>query len=343
MFGVTRPPLREIAALASVSEPTVSRVLNGRPGVAEATRKRVVDALREQGYHEVPEPRAVRRNVIGVVCGEFLNPVFPTFVHHISTALAKRGYLTNVVVTDPDLCTEDRCVRELVASGVDGAIFIGGHHAEVDGDLSVYAEAAEADVPIVLVNGTATSLHVPHVFCDEEAGAFAAVSHLVGLGHTRIGCLLGSSIYIPTSRMIAGYRHALSDNDITEPDGAILDVAFTLEGGKSGASRLIQNGFTALIAGNDLMALGALRAADDRGRGRSDLSVVGYDGTDWTSITSAELTTLRQPFIDMAQHIATAIISEVAGEHRFRGHYVFEPELIVRGSTQPLRAAITAS
>lgn len=330
-----RPPLKQVAALAGVSEPTVSRVLNGREGVRAATRERVISVLQSLGFDQIPEPQPARRGVIGLVSGEFLNPVFPTFVHHISTELARRGYLTSVVVTDRELVPEDRCVRELEQAGVDAMIFVAGRHAEVDGDLEHYRRLYDDDKPIVLVNGAATDLDVPHIRCDEGAGARQAVTHLIKLGHTRIGCLLGSTRYVPTARFITGYRDTLAVHGLDEPDDAIVETAFTLEAGRAGATRLLDNGITAMIAGNDLMALGAVLAA--KLRNDPSISVIGYDGTDMTQFTDPPLTTLRQPFEDMAQLVVDAVLSEVDGTCRFRDHYVFEPQLVARATTHSYR------
>lgn len=334
-----RPPLKQVAHLAGVSEPTVSRVLNGREGVRDSTRARVIEVLAALGYDHVPEPRPARRGVIGLVCGEFLNPAFATFAHHISTELARRNHLTSIVVTDRELAPEDRCVRELEQSGVDGFVFVAGHHAELDGDLSHYERLHDAGVPIVLVNGIATDLDVPHVRCDEEAGARQAVSHLIKLGHTRIGLLLGSRRYIPTLRFIDGYRDTMEQHGLDEPADAIVETAFTLEGGRAGATRLLDNGITAMVAGNDLMALGAVLAS--RVRNEPPVSVIGYDGTDMTQLTDPPLTTLRQPFEDMAQLIVDAVLDEVDGVRRLRDHYVFEPQLVERATTHSMRATAT--
>ena len=324
-----------------MSEPTVSRVLNGRQGVSDKLRSRVLTALHTLGYDHVPEPHAPRRNVIGVVSGEFSNPVFATFVHHISTDLGRRGFLTSVAVTERDLVPEERCIRELVRNGVDGIVFIGGRHAEVDGDLDHYRRLHESGMPIVLVNGVATDLPVPHIWCDEGAGARKAVNHLIELGHTRIGCLLGSSEFIPTARFIGGYREVLAQHDLPEPPDAIIETAFTCEGGRAGATRLLDQGITAMIAGNDLMALGAVLAA--RVRHDDGIGVVGYDGTDMTMFTDPPLTTLRQPFEDMAQMIGDALVSELDESHRFRDHYVFEPQLLARKSTPHHRGQVAAT
>lgn len=332
-----RPPLKDVAALSGVSEPTVSRVLNGREGVAVSTRDRVVEALRSLGYDDVPEPRRTRTGVIGLVCGEFQNPVFAAFVNQISTELGRKGHLTTVSVTDPDLAPEERCIDELVRCGVDGIIFLGGRHSHVNGDRTHYRSLADAGVPIAFLNGDDTGIDAPHVWCDEGAGARKAVQHLIRLGHTRIGCLLGSPRYVPTARFVSGYRAVLAEHGLPEPDGAIVDVTFTLEGGRAGANRLLDRGITAMIAGNDLMALGAILAASSHPRVH-EVSVVGYDGTEFTAFTDPPLTTLRQPFSEMAQLITDAIISEADGSHRFRDHYVFEPELVVRSSTHAASA-----
>ena len=326
-----RPPLKHVAELAGVSEPTVSRVLNGRPGVAARTRERVIDALGSLGFDAVPDQQPARRGVVGLITGEFLNPVFATFAHHISTDLGRKGYLTTIAVTDTDLAPEERCIAELTATGVDGIVFIGGRHSEVAGDLTHYRELADGGMPLVLVNGSATDLPVPHVRCDEEAGARKGVAQLLKLGHTRIGCLLGSPRLIPTIRFVDGWRRTLADAGIAEPEDAVVETAFTLEGGRAGATRLLDRGITAMIAGNDLMALGAVLAGGDR-----EVSVVGYDGTDFTAYTAPPLTTLRQPFEDMAQLITDAIASEIDGSASFRDHYVFEPQLVSRESTHPV-------
>ncbi len=311
---VKRPRLKEVAKMAQVSEPTVSRVLNGRAGVAPRTRDRVVAALRELGFDAVPEPNSTRPGVIGMICGEFSNPVFATFVDQISAELSRLGHLMTVAVTDRSLSPEERCVQEFVETAVGGIVFIGGRHAEVDGDVGMYHELSSAGVGVVLVNGRTTNVAAPHIRCDEHAGSAKATRHLIQLGHTRIGLVLGASRYIPTPRFISGYRSALAEAGIEEPGDAIVESVFTVEGGRAGAVRLLAAGMTGIIAGNDLMALGAIQAATSAGLSvPEDVSVVGYDGTDMSSFFSPSLTTLRQPFGDIAKLVARAAVDEATG------------------------------
>lgn len=334
-----RPPLKEVAALARVSEPTVSRVLNGRSGVADSTRARVIAALNDLGYAEVPEPSARRRNVVGVVAGDLLNPVFPTFLHYLAQALGRRGHLATVTVVDEHLNPEERCVEELCVNRVDGIVFIGGRHAEVDGDLSMYRRLVESRMAVVLVNGAETGLTVPHIRCDEGQGADKAIGHLLGLGHQRIGCVLGSERFIPSRRMKAAYRTRLAAAGLTpDDDDVIVSASFTLEEARAAASRLLARQVTAILVGNDLMALGAIQAATVAGlRVPEDLSVVGYDGTAVAGLTHPALTTLRQPFENMAKLIVDAAVGQIDGAPGFCDSFVFEPQLVVRASTGPCR------
>lgn len=330
---MSRPKLRDVAALAGVSEPTVSRVLNGKTGVAPATHSRVVAALGELGWTDVVAPGAERHGVIGVVTGEFSNPVFPALIDAISLNLALRDHLTTVAMT-AQYNSEERCIDEFLRSGVDGIVLLGGRHAETEGDLSHYEQLIGDGVPLVFVNGRRTELPVPHVLCDEEAGARRAVEHLLTLGHTRIGCLLGSPDYIPTSRMIEGHAHTLDKAGLAQTADDIITTAFTLEAGMAGARRFIDQGYTAVCTANDLMALGAISAANAMGRSVPDeFSVVGYDGTALTGLTAPPLTTLRQPFEKMTRLVVEAMLSELDGSPRYRDHYVFEPELVSRGSS----------
>lgn len=327
-----RPPLRTVARLAGVSEPTVSRVFNGRLGVATDTRQRVVDVLVSMGFTDIPEPHAARRNAVGIVVGELTNPVYPTLVHHLARRLGARGLLASAAVVDDQLCPEERCIDELLAAGVDAMVIIGGRHAEVDGSLDHYRSVISARVPLVFVNGRATDLPVAHVMCDEGAGARAGVAHLVGLGHTRVGAVLGSSRFVPVPRMIAAWRSTMLEHGLEPDDDLQVETAFTHEAAHRATAVLLERGATALITSNDLMALGVVAAVTDEGRRvPDDVSVVGYDGCELSALSTPRLTTLRQPFEEMAR----VVVDAVQRPRDTAEHVVFEPELVVRDSTGP--------
>ena len=206
--------------------------------------------------------------------------------------------------------------------------------------LSHYRTLAARGTPFVLVNGRHTDLPAPHVLCDEEAAARRSVELLVRLGHTRIGCVLGSTRFVPTRRFERGFRAALDTLGLDEPHGAIAHAPFTVEGGRAGTARLIEHDITAVICGNDLMALGAQLAARAHPEVAAEFSVIGYDGTDFTGFTDPPLTTHRQPFEDMSQLIADAALAEIGGSSRFRDRYLFEADLLLRQSTHSLHTPV---
>ena len=337
---MSRPPLKTVAELAGVSEPTVSRVLNGRAGVARRTRERVAQALAELGFEHLPEPpariptRPTAPGTVGIITGELVNPVFPELAHRIMERLTGHGLLATIGVADRHVADEQRYVDEFLRAGVDGLIFIAGSHAEVGGDRAIYEKLVANEIPFVLVNGADTNLPVPHVWADESIAAERAVTHLITLGHTRIGCVLGTTRYVPTARFVAGYERAMAAAGLIVPRAAIAHTSFTFEGGLASGRSLVSREFTGLVCGNDLMALGAVAAARRMHRSvPEDISVVGYDGTLTSAISDPPLTTVRQPYEAMGQMISDALVSEIDQSRQFRQNFVFDPVLVVRDST----------
>ncbi len=329
-----RPPLRDVARRAKVSEPTVSRVLNGREGVAPATRDRVLAALTEFGYTAVPKPAKTRRGAVGIVSAELTNPVFPLLVHEVVERLARHGVVATVGVAATGLASEERYVEEFGESGVDGIVFIAGRHAEQGADLTSYERLIDKGIPIVLVNGGPVPLPVPQIRCDETQAAQRAMEHLIALGHRRIGCVLGPTRYLATARFITGYERAAARAALDVSADTIAHSVFTYEGGRAGATRLLDQDVTAMICGNDLMALGAIGACRARGLVvPADVSIVGYDGTDFTATADPPLTTMRQPFTDMGELVADALVAQIEGSNRYLDTYVFSPELLARSTT----------
>jgi DNA-binding LacI/PurR family transcriptional regulator len=162
-----------------------------------------------------------------------------------------------------------------------------------------------------------------------------ALTHLVQLGHTRIGLAIGPDRFVPVIRKIAGFRasmHTLLGRDDVEE--LIERTMFSVEGGDTAGARLLEKGCTAVVCGSDLMALGAIRAVRRAGlRVPEDFSVVGYDDSPLIAFTDPPLTTVRQSVQPMAEAAVRALLDEIRGEPTPRAEYVFRPELVVRAST----------
>jgi alanine racemase len=332
-----RARLSDIAQQAEVSEATVSRVLNDRPGVSAETRQAVLTALDVLGYERPARLRKRSAGLVGLVVPELDNPIFPAFAQIVETALAREGYTPVLCTQTFGGVTEDEYVEMLLDRQVSGIVFVSGLHADSAADHDRYRKLIARPLPIVLVNGYAPGVEAPFMSCDDRAAGELAVGHLAGLGHRRIGLISGPERFVPVQRKLAGYRAAMrslvgaTDRELEELVSLSL---FGVEGGHAAASRLLDRGATGIVCGSDLMALGAIRAARQRGMVvPADVSVVGYDDSPLIAFTDPPLTTVRQPVREMAVAAVQALMDEIRGQAAPHSEYVFSPELVVRGST----------
>jgi LacI family transcriptional regulator, repressor for deo operon, udp, cdd, tsx, nupC, and nupG len=339
--------LAEIALQAGVSEATVSRVLNDRPGVSTETRQAVLTALDVLGYERPARLRKRSAGLVGLVVPELDNPIFPAFAQVIESILAQQGFTPVLCTQTPGGVREDEYVEMLLDRQVSGIVFVSGLHADTAADPERYRRLVARRLPIVMINGFVEGIEAPFISPDEHAAAELAVSHLVALGHRRIGLISGPRRYMPVQRRIAGFRSAMArllgsgDRDI---DSSIALSFYGVEGGAAAAGRLLDQGVTGIACGSDLMALGAIREV--RARGRSvpgDVSVVGYDDSPLMAFTDPPLTTMRQPVQAMSVAAVRALVDEINGHPAPHSEYMFRPELVVRGSTAAAPSTVAAA
>jgi DNA-binding LacI/PurR family transcriptional regulator len=333
------PRLADIAAHAGVSEATVSRVLNGKPGVSAQTREAVVTALNQLGYERPARPPSARAGLVGLIVAELDNPIFPAFAQVIENTLAMHGYTSVLGALAHDGINEDDYTDLLLDRGVSGIIFVSGLHADSSADHARYKRLIDRGIPIVLINGYADGVDATFVSTDEAGSMELAVAHLADLGHKRIGLAVGQERFVPVIRKTRGYRAGMERLGAKDPGGWIANTIFTVEGGVAAAQRLLDQGCTAICCGSDMMALGVIRAARQRGlRVPEDVSVVGYDDSPLMAFVDPPLTTLRQPVREMALVAVRGLLDEIGGMAGAHTELVFRPELVVRGSTGPVPA-----
>ncbi|MFE2051785.1 LacI family DNA-binding transcriptional regulator [Streptomyces sp. NPDC059459] len=328
--------LAQVAKKVGVSEATVSRVLNDKPGVSEATRQSVLSALDVLGYERPTQLRGERARLVGLVLPELQNPIFPAFAEVIGGALAQQG-LT------PVLCTQTKggvseadYVELLLQQQVSGVVFAGGLFAQADAPHDHYRLLAERNIPVVLINAPIPDLDFPCIACDDAVAVEQSWRHLVSLGHERIGLVLGPGDHIPSRRRLQAAVRAAGGS---VRDEFVERSMFSLEGGQAAASRLLENGVTGIICASDPLALGAVRAARRRGlRVPHDVSVVGYDDSAFMTCTEPPLTTVRQPIEAMGRAAVDLLCAQIQGTEVPHRELLFEPELVVRGSTAQVAA-----
>jgi len=326
--------LQDVAALAGVSESTVSRVMNAKSGVSERTRGRVLAVLAEMGYAP-PALHPPQLGSVGVIVPELDNPIFPKYVQTIEARLLASGYICVLGCATRVGAGEDDYLDLMTDRRVSGVIVVSGRHADVRADHSIYQRVVDLGIALVTVNGAIPGAGIAAVSADDRAATTAAYRHLRSLGHERIGLLIGPRCYTPVLRKLDGFLDEVRRDDVVDdPEELVAETIFSLDGGYSGAQRLLDAGVTGIVAASDMMALGAVRAA--RARGLSvpdDVSIVGFDDTELMRFTDPPLTTVHQPVTRIVEHAVSMLFAQIDGQPFDRDERLVPGELIVRGTT----------
>ncbi len=297
-----------MAKKVGVSEATVSRVLNGKPGISESTRAAVLTALDVLGYERPTKLRGERARLVGLVLPELGNPIFPAFAEVVAGALAKRGFTPVLCTRTAEGVSEADYVDILLDQHVSGVIFAGGLYAQGDADHDHYHRLRDRRLPAVLVNAAIDGIEFPTVSADDAVAVTQAYGHLRSLGHERIGLVLGPEDHAPSARKLEAFG---------ELGGSTVDVAralFSMEGGQAAAARLLRRGVTGIICASDVLALGSIRSARRAGFAvPADVSVIGYDDSMFMACTDPPLTTIRQPIEAMGQAVVSLLVDQVMG------------------------------
>lgn len=332
--------LADVARKVGVSEATVSRVLNGKPGVSASTRDAVLTALDVLGYERPTKLRGERARLVGLVMPELQNPIFPALAESIGGGLAQNGYTPVLCIQTAGGISETDYVELLLHQQVSGVIFAGGAYAQADANHEHYERLRELKLPTVLVNAPVDGIGFATVSCDDVTSMEQAFGHLLQLGHERIGILLGPRDHIPSRRKHEAAVRMAERHGIELGDDRVVHSLYSLESGQTAATKLIAAGVTGIICASDPMALGAVRAVRRAGlRVPDDVSVIGYDDSALMNCTEPPLTTVRQPIEPMGRAAIDLLVSLIGGARVSQDELLFEPELVVRGSTGPAPTA----
>lgn len=331
--------LRDVAAAAGVHPATASRALNPatRPLVNEETAKRVLEAAEQLGYRPNPIARGLKTNrsyTVGVVVPDLRNPLFPPIARGIEERLEPSGYTSVLANTDNDHEREKLSFEALRARQVDG--FITGTARR---EHPLLRELAATGLPIVQVNRRVDEDDLPSVVADDHAGIRMAIDHLVALGHRDIAHVAGSLEVSTGLHRYEGFLQAMDERGLdAHRDRVPTALNYSEEEGRRLTEALLADGlqFTALIAGNDLMALGCIDALRAAGlRVPEDVSVVGFNDMDWSDRFDPPLTTVRVPHHELGVQAAALLLDRLAEPEETPKHLVLPVEMVVRGSSGP--------
>ncbi|MBI2914731.1 MAG: LacI family DNA-binding transcriptional regulator [Firmicutes bacterium] len=330
-----RVTIEDVARLAGVSKSTVSIVINGQRGVSEATRQAVRQAIEKLGYRPDGVARSLKKrhsDVIGLVLPDITNPFFPEVAKGVGDCARAAGYTVLLCNTENSPAEEVRAVDALIERRVDGVILVSsGKHSDHLIDLKKTA------IPAVLVDREAGGIGLSTVSVDNIAGAYDAVTHLIGLGHRRIGFLSGPLDVLPNKQRHDGYRLALGNAGIKYDAGLVKtsdelspDEAWVLTG-----QLLDQETHrpTAVFAFSDLWAIKVISAARERGfHVPGDLAVVGFDDTMIAPVVDPPLSSVSQPKYEMGRCAVELLLEAISDKEVIPRAVVLKPELVVRAS-----------
>jgi LacI family transcriptional regulator len=329
--------LKEIATATGVHTSTVSRALDPqkRHLVADDVAERIARLAQSLGYQPnrvATSLRTGRSQLIGVLLPDIANPVFAPILSGIAEALATEGYSPIIADAGNDSSQQIAFVDNLLNQRVDGLIL-----ATVSRDDEVVGHCMARGLPVVLVNRFEFRDRVSSVVSDDERGMQLAVDHLVSIGHRNIGHVSGPIGTSTGSLRRDGFARAMAHHGL--PMHVEEAASFTREAGVAPARALLAGvaGITAIVAANDLLALGTLDAIRAFGlRCPDDISVVGHNDMPLVDLISPPLTTVRIGHREMGRGAARLLLNRIETRAAAAEHVILQPELIVRGSTMPV-------
>jgi LacI family transcriptional regulator len=327
---VGRPTLRDVAAVAGVSFKTVSRVVNGEPGVRPATAERVLGAVRQLGFqpNEIASSlkRGVSRDTIGLVIEDVANPFFARLLRAVEEVTRERGLLVITASSDEDPARERQVIDSLVKRRVNGLLVVpaGRDHRYLSRELRM-------GMAIVFVDRPPWRLRADAVLVDNRAGARSAVEHLIAHGHRRIAAI-GDRLEVYTmEERHAGYREALEASGIAlDPAIVRFDCHDTTDAERAVESLLaLPEPPTAIFGTNNRMAVGAVQALVQR---RSSAALVGFDDFELAGSLSTPVTVVTGDNDLLGRTAAELLLRRMGGWAGPVERITLPTRLIVRGS-----------
>jgi LacI family transcriptional regulator len=326
--------IKDVAALAGISYTTVSHVLNKTRPVSEPVRLKVEAAIAQLDYVPSAVARSLKaRNTctIGLLIPNGINPYFAELARGIEDHCERNGFCVILCNSDDNPEKQRSYLRVLLEKRVDGLIV-----SSVDGDVSFAGGLAEVRTPLVVVDRELEGIEADMVRIDHEQGAYLATRHLLDLGHRHIACIGGPPDTLVAEMRQAGYRRAMLEAGVEVLPAWTVNSEFSSPAGYEAAVSLLNHQPpTAIFAGNDMIAIGVLRAAAERGVAvPKDLSVVGFDDIQMSRYVYPALTTVGQSIRQLGETAAEMLLSRIAAPDTapVRKRLV-TPSVVVREST----------
>lgn len=308
--------LRDVARRARVSTASVSRVLNGDPAVNDGTKQKVLGAIRDLNYRPNRVARSLRQrstHIIALVLDSVANPYFAEIAKGVEDFVRPAGYDLFLYATNQDHHKGVAYLETMSNRMVDGIVFSASGLDVADALAERIATLSQLNIPTVMVGWQLPG--VPSVVADCYDGSKQAVRHLTSLGHRRIAFLSGPPGSAATDERLRGFADGMRELGCHIPDGYVLCAHCRTDDAAAATVGLLAMDHppTAIFCANDLMALGAMHAAHERGLALPEhLSVIGFDNVGFTAYTNPALTTVDVPKQELGATAARLLLHHLA-------------------------------
>jgi len=328
------PNIRDVAKLAGVAPITVSRVINNSGYITDDTRQRVEEAIHTLGYVPNSLARSLRSHktrMLALVLTDITNPFWTTVARGVEDAASDAGFSVILCNTDESDVEQERYIRIILEKQVDGVLLVPAG----DPKEPIRTIRSQQAPVVVLDRRVPASLEIDAVRCDSVGGAYQLVKLLTDLGHRRIAILTGPEAVSTAADRVAGYRQALAEAGLDWEQ--VLYGEYTLESGYDLATRSLQSPVrpTAFFAGNNFLAIGALRALRDHGlKVPEEFALVGFDDLPESLVVDPFLTVAAQPAYEMGHKATELLLARLNGQAPETCQEIILPtRLIVRRSS----------
>ena len=335
--------IEDIAKEAKVSTATVSRVINGSKAVSPELTQRVMEVIEKNRFRPNSFARGLvtdKSSIIGVIVADISNPVIPTTIKGINSVSQKKGYTVLVCESDGDSQKEQMLLERLEEQKASGVILAG-----MNVDHSRVQKMLDMDFPIVMVTQRSSDgeITINTVIHDNVNAIIDAVEFLYANGHSQIAFICGpENDYSSGVMRLKGFYEAAKRLDLKIPESYIMHGDFTYESGRECMRRIYEENAvlpTAVLACSDLMAAGAVSGAGSLGlRVPQDLSVMGFDDSDFARYLSPALSTVRIPYFEEGEKAAEELFMLIESGRKATGNLIYVPHKVIRRfSVQSIR------
>ncbi len=331
------PTMKDVAQQVGVSVQTISAVINEKPGITPETRERVFTAIEQIGYRPFSIARSLRTrrtHTVALIVPDIANPSFSTIASAAEDVAHASGYSLVNYNTHESPEREANYIRTAAERWVDGVLFVSS------GDQIHGLESLQkAGIPCVAIDRNPESYSGPSVTLNNVRAGELATNHLIDLGHRRLAHISGPQRLSLARERQAGFQRAIEAHGL--PKGLVINSAgWSCADGFSAFQTLLGTKPypTAVFAASDRIAIGAMRAANQKGlRIPEDISIVGLDDVELAAYQNPPLTTVQQSFTDLATLAMQLLLALLNGEQPANTRLVLEPHLVVRASTTSVR------